>query len=143
MDQDISLSVAEQVTTAKPAGYEFTPVQNSTIQGLGDRMKAIGVLHFALGGLMAIGGILFLFSSLVSAFLHFVLAALFGLIGRWMYSGADSFLLIVRTRGSDIQHLMHALEDLRRFYNFMYWSIVVVLGLIALGVIFMIVTVLA
>ena len=131
--------MSAQQTAPKPTGYEFSSMQNSTIQTLADRMKAIGILFLVFAGFAAIGGFFVLFKSIPSAVSAFLEVALFGFVGLWTYRGAAAFHLIVQTRGSDISHLMDALEDLRKIYNLQFWLMVVILGLMALGVLALIV----
>ena len=133
-------SIAEAPQSApKPAGYEFNAAQNATIHSLAQRMKIMGVFYMILGGFAALGGLFLITQSLPSALVIFLEVALFGFIGWWNYKAAESFHLIVQTRGNDISYLMNALDGLRKIYNLQVWLIVVVLGLLALGVVVMVV----
>ncbi|HTX19257.1 MAG TPA: hypothetical protein VMG34_11410 [Bacteroidota bacterium] len=140
MDQDDSFSLTEEVPEAKPAPQLFTKGQYLTIQDLGDRMKTIGLLYYLVAGFMGVGGVVSLFSSFPTAFVCIAVAAFFGIMGRWTQSGAVSFHVVVRARGSEFQQLMYAIEDLHKIYEITYWSAMALLGLTALGVILMIVT---
>jgi hypothetical protein len=60
---------------------------------------------------------------------------LYLLLGVWTRSAGGSFKQIVRTRGSDISHLMEALSSLNKMYSLIYALIVigVLLFLAAIG----------
>lgn len=135
MEQDNSFEEQAAQPTQKPAGYEFTAAQNSTIEVLARRMKFLGILNMVFAGFVALGGMFKLFQSPTEALVLFLEVALFAFMGLWNYRGAASFQLIVQTRGHDITHLMNALEELRRIYNLQYWLMVIVIGLTALGTI--------
>ena len=135
MEQETVSSELTQQQVSKPTGYEFTALQNSTIQLLGERMKFIGLLNLLFAGLVGLGGIFILFQSLPQALVAFLEVAFFGFMGFWTYQGAASFIKIVQTRGSDISHLMNALEDLRKIYNLQFWLMVFMLGMIVLGIV--------
>jgi hypothetical protein len=132
----------EQVPAAeplKPAGYEFTAAQNATIEGLAKRMKFIGIIYLVFGGLVAIGALWMLTQSLPSALVAILEVALFGFMGYWTVKAAGSFQMIVQTRGNDISFLMNALEELRKIYNLQVWLFIIVLGLLAIGIVVMVV----
>ena len=99
-------------------------------------MKFMGILYMFFGGLMVIWGvILILLKAPVQSIVAFAEVALFVFMGLWNYKGADSFQMIVQTEGSDVSHLMNALEDLRKIYNLQYWLMIVVLVLVALAIV--------
>jgi hypothetical protein len=134
-DGQISTASAPQAASG-PTGYEFSPAQNLTIQVLAQRMKFMGILYMFFGGLMVIWGvILILLKAPVQSIVAFAEVALFVFMGLWNYKGADSFQMIVQTEGSDVSHLMNALEDLRKIYNLQYWLMIVVLVLVALAIV--------
>jgi hypothetical protein len=132
--EQVSPGTAPQPTLGS-IGYEFSPAQNLTIQVLAQRMKFIGILYMAFGGLVGVGGIVMLFQAPIQAIVAFAEVALFALMGLWNYKGADSFQLIVQTHGNDISYLMNALEDLRKIYNLQYWLMIVMLVLVALAIV--------
>lgn len=123
----------------KPAGYEFNVAQNATIQNLAQRMRIIGIFYMVIGGLAALGGLFLLSQSLPLALIAFLEAVFFGFIGLWHYKAAESFQLIVQTRGNDISYLMNALDGLRKIYNLQVWLMIIMLGVLALGVVGMVV----
>lgn len=126
-------STAPSVSTS--SAYEFTPTQNLTLQVLSHRMKFIGLLYLVFAGIVGIAGISMLLTSLAQALAAFLEVVFFAFLGLWTYRGAAAFRLIVETRGSDISHLMDALENLRRIYNLQFWLMIGMLGLIALAII--------
>lgn len=131
--QDLNPETAVQ-PERKTTGYEFTMAQNATIQVLANRMKFIGFLYLAGAAFVALAGIYSLLNSPLMAVVLFTEVAFFGFMGWWTYKGADSFRAIVQTKGSDITHLMDALEDLRKIYNLNFWLMVVVLSIWVIGI---------
>lgn len=121
-----------------PAGYEFNAAQNATIRNLAVRMKIIGIFYMVLGGLAALGGLFLLTQSIPPALVAFLEVAFFGFVGLWHYNAAEAFQLIVQTKGNDISFLMNALDGLRKIYNLQVWLMVIMLGLLALGVVVMV-----
>lgn len=139
MEQEKGTTVQTPQPAPKPAGYEFTVAQNTTIQGLASRMKFIGILYLVFGGLVALGTIWLLTRSLPQGFVGCLEVALFGFMGLWTAKAAGSFRMIVQTKGNDIAYLMNALEDLRKIYNLQVWLFIIVLALLAVGVVAMLV----
>jgi hypothetical protein len=130
-----------------PGQYEFTSRQNAVIGPLARDMVWVAVPLQIVGILYAIGVI----ASVVKAFgdPHYILqAVLIGLamlfylaLGTWTSRSARSFKQIVSTEGRDINHLMDALDDLRKMYGLLsvivkiyvlLVLIAVVVGLIAI-----------
>jgi hypothetical protein len=131
--QDLNLESVAQ-PERKTTGYEFTMAQNTTIQVLADRMKFIGILYLVFAVILALLGIYVLLTAPAESIGMILEVAFFGFVGWWTYKGAGSFYSIVRTKGSDITHLMDALEDLRKIYNLQFWLMIVllILGVIAI-----------
>ena len=125
----------EAPLSPKPSGYEFTPMQNPTIRTLAQRMRVIGIVYIIFAVFVGIGAFVVLLQSLPSALVGFLEVALFAFLGLWTYRGAASFQLIVDTKGSDISHLMNALDELRKIYSLQTWLMVAVLALMAIGII--------
>lgn len=121
----------------KTTGYEFTMAQNTTIQTLADRMKFMGILFLAYAVLVAIVCIYHLVHAqdLQHGVGELLEVILFSFMGWWTYKGADSFHAIVRTKGSDIMHLMDALEDLRKIYNLNFWLMIGVFAILFIAII--------
>ena len=57
------------------------------------------------------------------------------LLGAWTRSAGESFQKIVKTRGSDMSHLMDGVASLDGMYSIFYWILVLLLsvGAISLG----------
>ena len=116
------------------SAYEFTEAQNGTIRVVADRMKWVGMFLIAVGGLYGILGVLGLAEGL-GAFGLIIYAVIFILIGIWTRSAGGSFSLIVETAGSDIPHLMDAVESLRKLYTLQFWLMIVGLVIAVLAII--------
>src|SRR5262245_13483035 len=126
--------------------YEFTAAQNSLIDALARDMLWVAVALLVVGILYAVG----LLVSVVRSFQdpHFLVqAALVGLamlfylaLGTWTSRSARAFERIVTTRSRDIDHLMEALDNLRKMYRLVsllikiyvvFVGLAVIIGLIA------------
>ncbi|MFQ5798134.1 MAG: hypothetical protein ACE5H0_05490 [Bacteroidota bacterium] len=113
--------------------YEFTEAHNQTLQILGSRMKWVGILFIVIGAVYGLVGVLGLAEG-APAFVFMLYAVIFILIGIWTRTAGSSFSLIVETAGSDIPHLMDALESLRKLYNLAFWLMIVGLGLALIAI---------
>lgn len=116
------------------APYEFGPAQNDTIRMLAQKMKFVGVFYIIASCFVALAGVVaFFFSPLVSLF-YLVLMTPELLIGIWTIHAAQSFKLVIDTKGRDIPHLMDALTDLRKLYTLMFWLLVSALVFVLLAI---------
>ncbi len=107
--------------------YEFSERENVLLAKLAGRMRFVGL--FAIGI-----GILVVASSLFHHYHWSVVSGIFyAVIGIWTHRASISFQDMVETKGHDISHLMHALDDLRKLYTFQYWLCFLAL-VISLGV---------
>lgn len=110
--------------------YEFSDAENETIGTLASRMKWVGLLLIWIAGGMGLVSIVILGKSTavsalnLNALIFFVFALIFLLTGIWTVSAARSFALIVKTAGSDIPNLMHALTSLLKLYYMKFWLII-------------------
>lgn len=110
--------------------YEFTESQNETLKLLGSRMRWVGIFFMAIGvACGAVGAVSLVqsgwaFELMTRAIILIMIAAIFVLTGIWTVDAAKSFTLIVKTAGSDIQNLMHALGDLLKLYYMQFWLII-------------------
>src|SRR5262249_53259751 len=113
-----------QEPAASPASqYEFTESQNALIEQLSGDMSWVAVPLIIIGILYAFALVL----AVIKAFQqpHLLLeAALLGLVmlffltlGIWTRRSATAFHQIVTTKGRDIEHLMTALDELRKQYK--------------------------
>ncbi len=126
----------EQVSQKQPhtaQGYEFGHAQNETFRNLGSRMKVVGIIYMVTGGFLGLIGVISLFVMPAFGVLYMLFATVQLLIGIWTNNAASSFRLIVDTKGSDISHLMSALESLRKLYNLQFWLLIVSLTLMVLA----------
>lgn len=96
--------------------YEFTDEQNATLKSLARSMKYTGLLFIFFGIVVGVFcaltirqypfyGLAFLFQTLLLA-----------TIGVWTNFASYAFRLIAETVGSDMDHLMDALHNMRRLY---------------------------
>jgi hypothetical protein len=128
--------------------YEFTEAQNDLIGRLAYKMRGVGVFFAVIGGLYLI------FAVLVGVrgyqayqagaptgqhWLNLAILVITGLvyaaIGVWTRQSSADFRKIVDTRGSDITHLMNALESLHKFYSLIYTIILLLLAVLMAGIV--------
>jgi hypothetical protein len=127
------------------AQYEFTDQQNRVIDQLARNMRVVAVFLTVIGVLYIVA----FAAAVIHAFAAPVAigqAALFGIatllylaIGKWTNAAALAFDGVVRTTGSDISHLMAALDNLRKLYVLMGTIIKVYVALIVIGLIILVV----
>jgi hypothetical protein len=114
--------------------YEFSAAQNQTIGTLARSMRVVGAFLILMGVVELLGAVLQLVRT--GTFQINLAWLLYFIFGAWTRKAARSFQLIVDTQGSDISHLMSALDNLRKIYGFLYWFILVVLILmLILGIV--------
>ena len=120
--------------------YEFDAKQNQTISELAAAMKWVAVPLIIIGVIYVVSTIVHLFRAFQS-FETFLLALMLALaavlylaLGFWTNRSSNSFAEVVSTHGSDIGHLMEALDNLRKKYSLLslFVKIYVVLLTIAL-----------
>jgi hypothetical protein len=121
----------------QPPLYEFTFAQDEVIRSLAGKMKFVGVFYVLASAIVGLAGLASLFFAPVIGVIYMVLLTPELLIGIWTINAANSFRLIVDTRGHDIPHLMHALTSLRKLYNLIFWLLIIsfVLIVVAAGVV--------
>lgn len=115
MDQDEAPSpVADR--------FEFGEEHGRLIGDLGSKMHFVGLLTTILGGVALLSGLLSRpEEGLTGASVVSILSALFlGAVGIWSMRSGREFLLVSRTEGADIPHLMRALQNLRRLFGLQY-----------------------
>jgi hypothetical protein len=116
------------------AAYEFDDGQNKIIAQLGKRMKLVGHVLIAFGGLVMLAG---LSSGGRGGFSGVAInAVVFILMGLWTRRAGQGFQNVVKTDGDDINHLMDALDQLRKLYGILYgvaMTAAVIMGLIFVG----------
>ncbi len=101
--------------SSPPSGYEFTPSQNEV---LGATARWVGFwAWFAIigGALMVLGGLF----ALPAGIVNIVLGGVYFFVGLSFKGAAASLKSVVGTRGSDVDHLMSAMESLRKAFKIM------------------------
>lgn len=103
--------------------YEFTAEQSQTIDSLAGEMRwvafpliIIGVLYL----LSAFGHVAIALQNrqmILPLLLIGLGAALYLALGIWTKRSAESFKQVVSTSGNDVDHLMTALDNLRKTYS--------------------------
>jgi len=119
---------------SQPVGYEFTIAQNESIRVLSRRMTFVGVFHVIASVLVGLAGLVALFIAPLIGLLYIILLTPQLLIGIWTITAANSFKLVVNTRGHDIPHLMNALTSLRKLYTLMFWLLIVAFVFIVVAI---------
>ena len=109
----------ETPTGASPAdeqGYEFTPAQNKVVRATGSRVKIWGVFSLIGGGLFVLGAVALFFTGEVAGVVGGIIYGLLALIpiyiGLNFVRAGRGLGAVVGTEGSDIDHLMGALQNL-------------------------------
>ncbi len=115
--------------------YEFSPAQNETIRVLASRMKFVGIFYIVIAVLFGVCGLLALFFLPPVGLVYCLVTVLYLLIGIWTNNASSSFKMIVETKGSDITHLMSALESLRKLYNLQFWLLIVSIVVFVLAIV--------
>jgi len=112
--------------------YEFSPVHGEIIRGLARKMKFVGIFYIVASCFVGLAGLIALFFSPLIGLFYLVMLTPELLIGIWTINAAQSFKLIVDTKGRDIPHLIGALTALRKLYTLMFWLLIAALVLIVL-----------
>jgi hypothetical protein len=112
-------------------GYEFTPAQNTEIQGLAGAMTFVGTLLVIAGGLQLLGGVASLATGNVAQGVASLQGVLHILLGTWTRGAAQGFDRIVKTQGHDIDNLMSALAQLKRVYGLHRVVLIITMVLLA------------
>jgi len=125
--------MTQQAQPSSPSGYEFSEAQNLTFSVLASRMKFLGILNLVFAVFIGLFAVLALFSSPLTIVVSGPQVALMVVMGLWMMNASSSFRMIIGTKGSDINHLMTAMEALRKLYNLQFWLTIAVLALFVVG----------
>ena len=121
-------------------GYEFTAAQNDIIRSAGSRTKIWGILTLCVGVLMALGGLLAMFSGeafgVVAGLIYGLLALITIFIGLNFVRAGNALGEVVTTEGNDISHLMDSLHNLGRAFLIqivaaVVWLVILMLGILA------------
>ncbi len=107
----------------EPPQYEFSAVENQTIERCAAWSKALAVLFFVQAGLQIIN-------------LHFVFIAVDIAMGIAFWRAFKSLAAVVETQGNDVRHLMDALGSLSSAFMIRLVVVVIAVGVaLALGLI--------
>ena len=112
------------MTQAAVTGFEFSATQNDVLSRLAGRMKFVGIFYIVVGVLLGIASIAMLFVMPPVGIIYGLVTAAEILIGLWTNNAAASFRMIINTQGNDVDHLMNALESLRKLYNLQFWLLI-------------------
>jgi steroid 5-alpha reductase family enzyme len=104
-------------------------MQNLVLGDLAFRMRAVGDALMGLALLLVVLAVFGAGSSLIEAQAGIVLA----LIGFWSYRAGTELRRVARTEGSDVQHLMNALGEIRKLYDLQFWIFLAVALLLAVS----------
>lgn len=140
---------SDAATSAERApGYEFTTDQNAVIDGVGTKMRLVGLIVLIFGLLNLLNAVLVqvLFAQLDSARMPddvrdqlaaigrnerwvitgylAIVGLVFLCVGLWTRSAGGSFLQITATRGRDIGHLMDGFNTLNKMYSLIATTLV-------------------
>jgi ABC-type multidrug transport system fused ATPase/permease subunit len=122
--------------------FEFSPDQSRIIADLASGLRLVGMLLFLFGILQAVAMITTFARAGVPnhlvgwAFLMGAAALVYLSLGWWFSRSSGSFLSVATTQGHDIDHLMDALDQLRKSFSLMRaiiiaYGIIILIGLIA------------
>ncbi len=131
----------EEKEPAKTTQYEFTNEQNKLIAQLSSGMQWVGTALSVLGYIYLIAVIICVTQALsrpetLFSAVYVLLATLFFLaLGIWTRKASRSFQAITKTRGRDMDHLMEALDHLRKHYSLVSTVVKVYVALILVAVI--------
>lgn len=107
--------------------YEFTSEQNAFLMKLVSKMRWFGIAVIILGAFQVVIHVFFKVNFLNVMYGLFIL-----LVGTLTVEVSHYFRKIVKTEGSDLDHLMNALRHLYKVYNIQYW--IALTGLVSVGV---------
>jgi ABC-type multidrug transport system permease subunit len=117
--------------------YEFDSAQNETMLTLGKSLQFLGAASLVLAMLFGVGVLGSLAQALWrDAFSQAMFLVFAFSMGTLMMKAGGEFQAIVVTAGSDISHLMSALEKLRRMFSILGTIVVlfILLTIVALAV---------
>jgi hypothetical protein len=109
--------------------YEFGASENASIGGAARWIGIFAWFGIVGGVLMALAGILTMPVGLV----NFAIGAVYVVIGMWFRGAAQSLAAVVTTSGSDISHLMTAIDKLGSAFKAMVvlTALAIILGITA------------
>jgi len=119
--------MSQSFTQHNPRGesdqtYEFTEKQNQVMLDLANAIEWVAAPLLVVGGLYSIAAILHIIMAFKAPYHWFavfsigLLAILLLCLGRWTKQAGESFKRVATTSGQDINHLMEALDNMRKKY---------------------------
>ncbi|MEM9305249.1 MAG: hypothetical protein AAGE01_24285 [Pseudomonadota bacterium] len=103
-------------------GYEFTKEQDVVVDRAASWMRLSGRLSLGIGLLVGL-------PLLAGEYLVLPAAAFLIVIGTWTVRASKSFQRVTTTDGNDIQHVLDALDNLRKLYQLQ--AIIILLAFLA------------
>lgn len=125
--------------TESANGYEFTAEQNETLNSLAGEMRWVSLPLLILGGLnliSVVGHVIMAFRDprvFLSVLIIGLGAVLWLALGLWTKQASESFRKVVATRGNDIEHLMSALDNLRKKYSLLALFVKIYVAFLIIG----------
>lgn len=109
--------------------YEFSPEQNVIVARLASKMQFVGLFALGIAVVAIVAGAFRRDLGII------VSGVLYAIVGIWTERAGRSFRHVVFTKGHDLSHLMHALNDLRKLFTLQYWIcfIAIAVTLLLLG----------
>jgi hypothetical protein len=101
-----------------PTDFEFSDVHKESFRALATSMSFLGVFVMLMGGLSAVFALGAIYESFVSNGIFVgIYAVVLMLMASWLMSAGRSLSAMMRTRGRDIEYLMEAVLQLRRYFG--------------------------
>lgn len=98
--------------------FEFSDVHKESFRALAMSMSFLGVFVMLLGGLSSVFALGSLYEGFaVNGVAIGAYAVVMMLMASWLMSGGRSLSAMMRTRGRDIDYLMEAVAQLRRYFG--------------------------
>lgn len=126
---------------SEPGRFEFDTAQNEVFRKLARGMRIVGAFLLTLGVLYVVAFLLAVNdavqdSSLWDIAINIGTAMLLAsLLGVWTQRAGKAFGKIAETTGNDIEHLMHAADDLRKMYTVLSAVVILILALVVLSIV--------
>ncbi len=102
----------------EPEGFEFSDVQKESFRALSLSMSFLGIFVMLIGGLSAVFALGALYEGFaVNGVVIGAYAVVLMLMASWLLGGGRSLSAMMRTKGRDIDYLMEAVAQLRRYFG--------------------------
>jgi hypothetical protein len=116
--------------------YEFTDEQNKVIKRLTANMFFVGIFVLLLGAFAGVLDIYYWFTPeknvIVKIFVAIV-AFVTIMMGLFTLTSSKSFRMVFTSEGSDVDHLMKAIDKLATWFGILTFVIIVALAIVILG----------